>query len=128
MNPSFEDIGKEFVKQYYLAFDNIATRSNVINFYNAETSLMTFEGKQLQGARPIMEKLNGLGFKNINRILTAVDPQPMLDGGIVISVIGRLQCDEDPPHAFSQIFVLKPLNGSFVLQHDIFRLGIHDTA
>lgn len=128
MNPIFEDIGKEFVKQYYLSFDNIGTRPNVINFYNAETSLMTFEGKQLQGSRAIMEKLNSLGFKNINRILTAVDPQPMLDGGIVISVIGRLQCDEDPPHAFSQIFVLKPLNGSFVLQHDIFRLGIHDTA
>jgi Nuclear transport factor 2 (NTF2) domain len=128
MNPSFEDIGKEFVKQYYVAFDNIATRPNVINFYNVDSSLMTFEGKQLQGSRAIMEKLNSLGFKNINRMVTAVDPQPMLDGGIVISVIGRLQCDEDPPHAFSQIFVLKPLNGSFVLQHDIFRLGIHDTA
>ncbi|XP_059473653.1 probable nuclear transport factor 2 [Neocloeon triangulifer] len=128
MNPNFEEIGKEFVKQYYLQFDNIVTRPNVVNFYNAETSLMTFEGKQLQGAPAIMDKFSSLGFKNISRMITAVDPQPMFDGGIVISVIGRLQCDEDPPHAFSQVFVLKPLNATFVLQHDIFRLGIHDTA
>ncbi|CAB3365980.1 Hypothetical predicted protein [Cloeon dipterum] len=128
MNPNFDEIGKEFVKQYYSAFDNIGTRPNVVSFYNAETSLMTFEGKQLQGAQAIMEKFSSLGFKTITRIITAVDPQPMFDGGIVISVIGRLQCDEDPPHAFSQVFVLKPLNTSFVLQHDIFRLGIHDTA
>lgn len=39
-----------------------------------------------------------------------------------------LQTDEDPPHAFSQVFVLKPLGTSFYVQHDIFRLGIHDTV
>lgn len=38
------------------------------------------------------------------------------------------QCDEDPPHAFSQVFVLKPLGTSFFVQHDIFRLGIHDSV
>lgn len=52
----------------------------------------------------------------------------MLDGGILISVLGRLQCDDDPPHAFSQVFVLKPLDGSFYCAHDIFRLNIHDSA
>nr|CAD7200759.1 unnamed protein product [Timema douglasi]CAD7405696.1 unnamed protein product [Timema poppensis] len=36
--------------------------------------------------------------------------------------------DDDPPHAYSQVFVLKPLGSSFYCQHDIFRLGIHDTA
>lgn len=38
-----------------------------------------------------------------------------------------LQADEDPPHAYVQTFVLKPLDNSFFCQHDIFRLGIHDT-
>lgn len=43
-------------------------------------------------------------------------------------VLCLLQADEDPPHAYSQVFVLKPLGNSFFCQHDIFRLGIHDTA
>lgn len=89
---------------------------------------MTFEGTQLQGAVKIMEKLNSLTFQKINRIITAVDSQPMFDGGVLINVLGRLQADEDPPHAYSQVFVLKPLGNSFFVQHDIFRLGIHDTA
>ncbi|GLH03807.1 Uncharacterized protein GBIM_09650 [Gryllus bimaculatus] len=93
-----------------------------------ETSFMTFEGQQIQGAVKIMEKLTSLSFQKINRIITAVDSQPMFDGGVLINVLGRLQCDDDPPHAYSQVFVLKPLGNSFFCQHDIFRLGIHDTA
>nr|CAD7393898.1 unnamed protein product [Timema cristinae] len=41
---------------------------------------------------------------------------------------GEARADDDPPHAYSQVFVLKPLGSSFYCQHDIFRLGIHDTA
>ncbi|XP_037920136.1 probable nuclear transport factor 2 isoform X2 [Hermetia illucens] len=89
---------------------------------------MTFEGLQIQGAPKILEKLQSLTFQKINRVITAVDSQPTFDGGVLINVLGRLQCDEDPPHAFSQIFVLKPLGTSFFCAHDIFRLNIHDTA
>lgn len=31
------------------------------------------------------------------------------------------------PHAYIQTFVLKPFEGSFFVQHDIFRLVLHDT-
>lgn len=57
----------------------------------AESSFMTFEGQQLQGAGKIMEKLQSLSFQKINRILTTVDSQPMFDGGVLINVLGRLQ-------------------------------------
>lgn len=57
----------------------------------AESSFMTFEGQQLQGAGKIMEKLQSLTFQKINRILTTVDSQPMFDGGVLINVLGRLQ-------------------------------------
>ncbi|KAG8298834.1 Nuclear transport factor 2 [Homalodisca vitripennis] len=96
-------------------------------YYIAETSFMTFEGMQLQGAMKIMEKLNSLTFQKINRIITAVDSQPMFDGGVLINVLGRLQTDEDPPHAYSQTFVLKPIGTSFYVQHDLFRLALHDS-
>lgn len=87
-------------------------------------------------------------FTKINRAVTSVDSQPMVDGGILINVLGRLQvtlnfifkkkmyfkiylfifqCDEDPPHPFNQVFVLKSVGNSFYCAHDIFRLGIHDT-
>ncbi|XP_060528162.1 probable nuclear transport factor 2 isoform X1 [Cylas formicarius] len=128
LNPQYEAIGKGFVQQYYALFDDPMQRQNLANMYNSDLSFMTFEGVQIQGAPKIMEKLNSLTFQKINRIITAVDSQPMFDGGVLINVLGRLQADEDPPHAFSQIFVLKPLGTTFFVQHDIFRLGIHNTA
>ncbi|XP_011308964.1 probable nuclear transport factor 2 isoform X1 [Fopius arisanus] len=128
LNPAYEDIGKGFVQQYYALFDDPTQRCNLVNMYNTESSFMTFEGIQIQGSDKIMQKLNSLGFQKITRVLTAVDSQPMFDGGVLIHVLGRLQADEDPPHAFSQIFVLKSLGSAFFCQHDIFRLAIHDTA
>lgn len=128
LNPQYEDIGKGFVAQYYAIFDDPLQRPNLVNLYNNEQSFMTFEGQQLQGAAKIMEKLQSLTFQKIKRVITAVDSQPMFDGGVLINVLGRLQCDEDPPHAFSQVFSLKPLGNSFFCQHDIFRLNIHDSA
>ncbi|XP_033207708.1 probable nuclear transport factor 2 [Belonocnema kinseyi] len=128
LNPAYETLGKNFVQHYYAQFDDPTQRPNLINMYDTELSFMTFEGLQIQGAIKIMEKLTSLSFQKINRIITAIDAQPMFDGGVLINVLGRLQADEDPPHSFSQVFVLKPLGTSFFCQHDIFRLGIHDTA
>ncbi|XP_043478309.1 probable nuclear transport factor 2 [Leptopilina heterotoma] len=127
LNPQYEVIGRGFVQQYYAMFDDPVQRANLRNIYNNE-SFMTFEGKQMQGVTKIVEELNNLRFQKINRIITAIDSQPMLDGGILINVLGRLQTDEDRPHAFIQLFVLKPIESSFFCQHDIFRLSIHDTA
>ncbi|XP_015431531.1 PREDICTED: probable nuclear transport factor 2 isoform X2 [Dufourea novaeangliae] len=128
LNPQYEVIGKGFVQQYYALFDDPAQRPSLINMYNTESSFMTFEGLQIQGAIKIMEKLTSLSFQKINRIITAIDSQPMFDGGVLINVLGRLQTDEDQPHAYIQTFVLKPIGTSFYVQHDIFRLALHDTV
>ncbi|CAL7946873.1 nuclear transport factor-2 isoform X2 [Xylocopa sonorina] len=128
LNPQYEVIGKGFVQQYYAMFDDPVQRPNLINMYNTDSSFMTFEGLQIQGAIKIMEKLSSLTFQKINRIITAIDSQPMFDGGVLINVLGRLQTDEDQPHAYIQTFVLKPIGTSFYVQHDIFRLALHDTV
>ncbi|XP_052866433.1 probable nuclear transport factor 2 [Anopheles cruzii] len=128
LNPNYEDIGKTFITQYYALFDDPANRPGLVNLYNAELSFMTFEGQQIQGAAKILEKIQGLAFQKIQRVLTAVDSQPMFDGSILINVLGRLQCDDDPPHAYSQTFVLKPTGTSFFCAHDMFRLNIHNSA
>jgi len=127
LEPQFNEIGNAFATQYYALFDNPATRGSLLQFYHAENSLMSFEGQQCQGAQKIMEKFNGLTFQKIAHLITAVDCQPMFDGGVLINVIGQLKTDDDPPHTFSQTFVLKRTpEGGFFCQHDMFRLGIHN--
>ena len=38
------------------------------------------------------------------------------------------QTDEDPPHGFSQVFLLQPAGNSWFVANDVFRLAIHDVA
>ncbi|RWS04532.1 nuclear transport factor 2-like protein [Dinothrombium tinctorium] len=126
LNPNYEQIGKGFVQQYYGLFDgDRSTRTNLVNFYSETKSLMTFEGQQIMGRVKIMEKLQGLTFTNIQHSISAVDAQPTFDGGVLVMVLGQLKTDEDPPHTFNQVFVLKPLGDSFYIEHDIFRLAFH---
>jgi len=126
LNPNYDAIGKAFVQQYYALFDDKNARPNLVNLYNAEQSLMTFEGVQMQGSAKIMEKISSLTFERIAHSITAIDCQPMFDGGILINVLGQLKTDEDPPHSFLQTFVLQNSGGSWFIGHDVFRLSLHD--
>lgn len=123
MNPEFENIGKVFVQQYYALFDGDATsRANIANFYSDTNSLLTFEGQPFMGKVKIAEKLGNLTFQKINHAIESLDCQPTLDGGVVVTVVGQLKTDDDPPHRFFQTFVLKPANNTYFVQHDLFRL------
>lgn len=86
---------------------------------------MTFEGQQLMGRQKIIEKLLGLGFQTIKHIITQVDAQPTFDNGIVVSVLGQLKTDDDHPHTFNQVFIIKQENTTCYIEHDIFRLALH---
>ena len=52
---------------------------------------MTFEGASFQGMAKIMEKIGSLTFQKIAHLITAIDCQPMFDGGILINVLGQLK-------------------------------------
>jgi hypothetical protein len=122
MNPDYENIGKVFVQQYYAMFDGgVQARVGIANFYS-DTSLLTFEGHQFLGKAKIGEKLANLSFQKIEHVIEICDTQPTMDGGVVILVLGLLKTDDDPPHRFMQTFVLKAANGTFFVQHDLFRL------
>lgn len=86
---------------------------------------MTFEGVQLLGRVKILEKFQSLTFGSIQHVITTVDSQPTFDGGILVTVLGQLKTDDDPPHTFNQTFVLKTANDTFFVEHDIFRLALH---
>lgn len=141
LNPNYETIGKSFIHQYYAILDDNSQRLNVANFYSVSgtgfqhcqskcflqetNSLMTFEGTQLMGRAKILEKFQSLTFQKIQHVITTVDSQPTFDGGVLVSVLGQLKTDDDPPHTFNQTFVLKPAADSFFVEHDIFRLALH---
>merc|ERR1712060_836155 len=105
-----------------------AQRPNLSKLYNQTESLMTFEGVQMQGAKNIMEKISSLTFQKVAHAITAIDCQPMFDGGIMVNVLGQLKTDDDPAQSFTQCFVLKPSGDSFFIQHDTFRLVLHNIA
>ena len=52
---------------------------------------MSSECDFVQGAAKIMEKIASLTFQKIAHLITAVDCQPMFDGGIAINVLGQLK-------------------------------------
>ena len=128
LNPQYDAIGKAFVTQYYTLFDDANQRQNLSALYNPTESLMTFEGVSTQGTAKIMEKIASLTFQRVQHSITAIDCQPMFDGGILINVLGQLKTDDDPAQSFIQTFVLKPGGDSFFIQHDTFRLVLHNIA
>ncbi|XP_070575620.1 nuclear transport factor 2-like [Ptychodera flava] len=125
MNPltQFKEIGQAFVTHYYKVFDE--NRAALLPLY-VNDALMTFEGSQIQGPENIIKKLISLPFQKIQHVITTFDSQPTLDGqGVIVFVVGQLKTDEDAPHSFSQCFYLKPLNGSWFVTNDMFRLSLH---
>ncbi|VDO83339.1 unnamed protein product [Soboliphyme baturini] len=93
-NPNFETIGQAFVNHYYGKFDvaDGATRSaGMAVLYDAQDSYLTFEGAQMKGKDAILLKFSELPFKNILREVTKVDSQPLADGSVLVTVLGRIR-------------------------------------
>ncbi|XP_033235727.1 probable nuclear transport factor 2 isoform X5 [Drosophila pseudoobscura] len=84
---------------------------------------MTVEGLRLEGASQILQTIQNLSFKKIHHMITVVDAQPTIDGGVLICVMGRLKIDDGSPFSFSQVFVLKAVGNSFFVENEIFRLS-----
>jgi len=121
-NPAYAEIAANFVDHFYKVFQQ--DRSQLQNVYHPEFSMLTFEGSSHQGRQAIHDKYVSLPFGTVNVVVTKIDPQPTIDGGILIMVIGQLKVDADQPHAFSQLFHLKSMaDNAFVVINDMFRLN-----
>ncbi|XP_017151073.1 probable nuclear transport factor 2 isoform X2 [Drosophila miranda] len=121
LNLQYENMAKSFVQKFYALLDDPENRIRVAHFYKAKESLMTVEGLQSQRASKILETIQ-LSFKKIQHVITVVDAQPTINGGDLICVMGRLKIDDDPPFAFSQVFVLKA-DGNSLVANKIFHLS-----
>ncbi|KAK9089645.1 hypothetical protein Scep_028727 [Stephania cephalantha] len=122
MEEHIESVGKAFVDHYYNLFDT--NRPSLASLYHP-SSMLTFEGQKLQGTDDIMRKLCELPFDQCLHSITTIDYQPScFAGAILVFVSGNLQlaCQEHPLK-FSQMFHLIPIQGTFYVQNDIFRLN-----
>lgn len=122
-----KEVANAFVQTYYQSFDN-GPRENLTNLYvpDSDTSQMTFEGTLIRGQQAIVDKLKGLSFQKVSRLITAIDTQITMEQGILINIIGRLQTDNDPPHSFTHSFYLRFANGTWFILNEVFRLLVHN--
>ncbi|XP_022107288.1 uncharacterized protein LOC110988256 [Acanthaster planci] len=121
--PQAQNIGQAFCTQYYNTFD--MDRKLLAPLFT-DVSIMSFEGDVKVGVNDIIQKLTALPFRTVKHVATSIDSQPTLDQSILVSVLGQVKTDEDPPKAFHQSFLLKSMNGTFYVLNDIFRLGLHN--
>ncbi|QHO37424.1 hypothetical protein HN51_003879 [Arachis hypogaea] len=67
-------LAKAFVEHYYTTFDN--NDAGLVNLYQQDSSMLTFEGQKIQGAKNIAAKLTSLPFNQCVYSITTVDCQP----------------------------------------------------
>lgn len=120
-------IGEHFARHYYSVMQS--NKAMLESLYHDFTTL-TFEDSVVEGKRAIMEKIMSLPFKTVQYIITTCDSQIIKgyenDTAVVVTVMGRLKADDDPPKDFVQTFVLRFLNGTYVISNETFRLVIHN--
>lgn len=125
-NPNFQGIGEAFVKQFYMIYDDLARKAELVNFYQ-DSALLTFEGDQQQGREAIMKKHMSVQCQTAHAI-TRTDCQPTADGGVLVVVLGQLKTEgEERPLGFNHTFTLKDMGGgSFCIANEIFQLLLHN--
>merc|ERR1712154_349174 len=105
-NMAFQQVGEAFVQQFYQTFDS--NRAGLAPLYS-DTSMLTFEGEQFQGAANIVQKLASLPFQRVQHQIVKVDchPNPP-ENGVLIFVTGNLLVDDNQnPLKFAQVFYLR---------------------
>ncbi|KAL7478660.1 hypothetical protein ACHAW6_004413 [Cyclotella cf. meneghiniana] len=117
---SAEEVAKAFVQHFYQAFD--AGADSLVGLYNA-TSMLTFEGTQLQGTENIIGKLKSVG--QVAHTVKTIDVQPSKDANaIIIFVTGAVTIGGGNPLHFCEFFHLVGTGpGQYYVHNDVFRLN-----
>lgn len=121
LNLDYDRLGKIYVAQYYMLFDDPLKRLSLVSLYHSEDSFLSYEGEKFGGTKAILERFEKLNLGKIKRTINSVDSQPLSDGKIIVNVIGKVQENNEPSRFYAQTFIFKPQKGSFFLQHDFFR-------
>ena len=122
---NFDQVGKQFVSQYYPLFGT--NRKAIIGVYK-DNSLVTYMGKQMQGTQSIMNFFEtGITFTKADYKPEDIDCQPILSSpnSILVTVNGLVQVDnEQRSLKFNDVFILSTDNSgsNYFVANQTFRI------
>lgn len=76
---------------------------------------------QADFGKEIFDRISDLGLNECKVLVSNVDSQGTLEGGIMIQVLGELSNDGQGSKKFAQTFCLAPQESGFYVYNDIFR-------
>ncbi len=118
---SFQEIGQQFVTQYYQIFG--ANRAQCAGIYR-DNSLMTWSSEQMQGSAAIMTKFSQLPFGQARFNPNEIQCQPLGTAGVLVVVNGECILEgESHSLTFNDVFHLTvDAAGQWYVANQIFRI------
>ncbi|XP_049300457.1 ras GTPase-activating protein-binding protein 2 [Anopheles funestus] len=125
--PSPQNVGREFVRQYYTLLNKAPDFLH--RFYNSSSSFVhggldakSQDTTLVIGQKQIQNKIQQLNFRDCHAKISQVDSQATLGNGVVVQVTGELSNDGQPMRRFTQTFVLAAQSPKkYYVHNDIFR-------
>ncbi|KAF9908271.1 hypothetical protein BX616_000200 [Lobosporangium transversale] len=111
------EVGMMFVHEYYTFLNKEPSRLHC--FYNKMSTMS--HGTQGEDPYDIHAKILELGFEDCKVLVTNVDSQSSLNGGIMIQVLGEMSNKGGPSQKFVQTFFLAEQPKGYYVLNDIFR-------
>jgi Ras GTPase-activating protein-binding protein 1 len=126
--PSPQQVGREFVRQYYTVLHEAP---QVLHRFYSSASTFVHGGVDrpgqtvedpVVGQLEIDKKIRSLNFKDCHTKIRQVDSQATIGNGVVVQVTGELSNNGEPMRRFMQTFVLAPQTPKkYYVHNDIFR-------
>ncbi|KAI9097168.1 hypothetical protein DFS34DRAFT_685833 [Phlyctochytrium arcticum] len=118
------EVGWLFVEKYYSLMNQAPQRLHC--FYNKKSAFLHgHEGEATatvcQGQQEIHSRIVDLDFNDCKVLVSQVDVQSSLNGGIVVQVLGEMSNNGGPTHKFAQTFFLAEQPNGYYVLNDIFR-------
>ncbi|KAF9149411.1 hypothetical protein BG015_008802 [Linnemannia schmuckeri] len=117
------EVGMMFVHEYYTFLNKEPYRLHC--FYNKQSTMSHgIQGEDTEvchGQQSIHAKILALDFEDCKVLVSNVDSQTSLNGGIMIQVLGEMSNRGGPSQKFVQTFFLAQQPKGFYVLNDIFR-------
>ncbi|KAF9282251.1 hypothetical protein BGZ88_011128 [Linnemannia elongata] len=117
------EVGVVFAHEFYTFLNKDPARLHC--FYNKHSTMSHgYQGEQIQvfsGQQAINEKILELDFEDCKVLVSNLDCQGSIHGGIVVQVLGELSNRGGPAQKFVQTFFLAEQPKGYYVHNDIFR-------
>ncbi|KAI7829604.1 hypothetical protein BC939DRAFT_441212 [Gamsiella multidivaricata] len=117
------EVGMMFVHEYYTFLNKEPSRLHC--FYNKQSTMSHgIQGEEphiCHGQQSIHAKILELDFEDCKVLVSNVDSQSSLNGGIMVQVLGEMSNKGGPSQKFVQTFFLAEQPKGYYVLNDIFR-------